>query len=94
MVLSHGDALLCDRVEGRKTSAELEVIHLGDRKLSLRWYEAAVVEMIRPIESPPSLPRLIQTAHRWRDAQCGRSARPVSKPMPNHNPVSGAAVNC
>jgi LmbE family N-acetylglucosaminyl deacetylase len=72
--LSAQEAILYDRIDGRKTVAELAEAHPGSRDHLLGWHRAAVIELIPPVVSP-ARPHLVVIEPHMDDAALSTGGR-------------------
>lgn len=72
--LNSEEVLLYGSIDGRKTVAELEEKHPGARARLLKWYEAAIIELVLPITSPAG-PHLVVIEPHMNDAALSAGGR-------------------
>lgn len=76
--LSREEISLYDNIDGRRTVAELEGIYPGASEPLFRWREAAIIELIPPVVSPPA-PHLVVIEPHMDDAVLSAGGRLLNR---------------
>ena len=76
--LSREEFLLYDSIDGRKTAAQLDALHLGARDRLLAWREAGMVELVPPT-APVAGPHLVVIEPHMDDAALSVGGRLLNR---------------